>query len=294
MRRVATWVLAGILAACVAGSGSEVRRAGQELEAGRVDEAVARLESARERDPQSAEVRDALGWVYYHRAREAFHDGRFEDYERDLERALDEWIESLRIDPTQSHPHTGMAFVAAYQGNLDSALQSFHNALRLDPQSWVMYTNLAQTHTYRGTVSRARYWLRKARPLRPSPVNVEMNLALAAWREGDLVEARDLFDSAYQLNAREVNLWAADDVPPEDPIETFEEYAAYCCSSPGCGPYMEVRCRELQLEVRRREVRDETLRRELVIEMERRRRLNEIYRNRKDLKIDVEPVGPGR
>jgi tetratricopeptide (TPR) repeat protein len=274
----------------VAGPGSEIRRAGQELAAGQVDEAVTRLESARDRAPNSADVRNALGVAYYRRARTALDERRHEDYGQDLERALDEWVESLRIDPTSATPHTWMGIVAAYQGDADRSLRSFRNALRLAPRSWTSYTNMAQLLIYRGNLTQARRWLKKAEPLGPNPVVVDLNLALAAWRYGDLVEAQDLFDSAYSLDPAEVNTW--DEAPVSDPIETFEDFARYCCSNPGCGPYMEIPCRQLQLEVRRREVRDETLRRELLIEMERRRRLNEIYRNRRDLKIEVEPAEP--
>jgi Flp pilus assembly protein TadD len=292
MRRVANFLLAGLLAACVAGSGSEVRRAGQELAAGHVDQAVTRLESARDRSPDSAEVRNALGVAYYRRARTALEEARYEDYEADLEHALDEWVESLRINPASATPHTWMGIVAAYQGDAGRSLRSFRNALRLAPQSWVSYTNMAQLLIYRGNLSQAWRWLEKAERFGPNPVVVDLNLALAAWRHGDLVEAEDLFNSAYALSPAEVNTW--DEAPVSDPIETFEDFARYCCSNPGCGPYMEVPCRQLQLEVRRREVREETLRRELVIEMERRRRLSEIYRNRKDLKIEVEPAEPAR
>ena len=105
MRRVVHTLLAGLLAACVAGSATEVRRAGEELAAGQVDEAVTRLESARERAPHSAEIRNALGVAYYRRARAALDEQRYEDYEADLERALDEWVESLRIDPASATPY---------------------------------------------------------------------------------------------------------------------------------------------------------------------------------------------
>jgi Flp pilus assembly protein TadD len=290
MGRRSSWILAAVLAACVAGAGSEVRRAEQEMATGQVDDAVSRLEASRTAAPGDARVRNVLGTAYYRRAREALDEGRFDDYEQDLERALDEWIASLRIDPTSPTPHTWMGIVAAYQGDLERSLRSFRNALRLEPRSWVAYTNLAQVLIYRGNLAQARHWLNKGERFGPHPAIVDLNLALAAWRQGDLIEARDLFDSAYYLDPDEVNTW--DEAPVSEPIETFEDFSSYCCSNPACGPYMEVPCRMLQLAVRRRELRDETLRRELVIEMERRRRLNEIYRNRKDLKIEVEPVEP--
>ena len=287
MRRLARLVPVMVVAACVAGPAPDIRRAEEDLAAGRLDEAVHRLETARDRTPTLPEVHDALGAAYYRRARAALDEKRFEDYEQDLERALDEWVESLRLDPTSSGPHTWMGIVAAYQGNLDRSIQNFRNALRLAPRSWVAYTNMAQTLIYDGHTAQGRRWLRKAERFGPNPVVVELNLALAAWRQGDLIEAEDLFDSAYQLGPEIVNTW--DEAPVSDPIETFEDFTGYCCANPACGPYMEAPCRGLQLEVRRRDVRDETLRRELVIEMDRRRRLNEIYKRRKDLKIEVDP-----
>jgi Flp pilus assembly protein TadD len=290
MRGGSSWVFAALLVACVAGPGPDIRSAEREMQEGRLDDAVERLEKARDRTPQLPEVHDALGTAYYRRAREALDEKRFEDYERDLERALDEWVESLRLDPASSSPHTWMGIVAAYQGDLDRSLRSFRNALRLSPRSWVAYTNLAQVLIYRGNLAQARRWLSKAERFGPHPSIMELNLALAAWRQGDLVEARDLFDSAYMLDPKEVNTWDA--APVAEPIETFEGFTSYCCSNPACGPYMERACQQLQLEVRRREIGDETLRQELVIEMERRRKLSEIYRNRKDLKIEVEPTGP--
>ncbi len=287
MRRLARLVPVMVVAACVAGPASDIRRADEDLAAGRLDEAVHRLEMARDRTPTLPEVHDALGAAYYRRARAALDEKRYEDYEQDLERALDEWVESLRLDPTSSGPHTWMGIVAAYQGNLDRSIQNFRNALRLAPRSWSAYTNMAQTLIYDGHTAQGRRWLRKAERFGPNPVVVELNLTLAAWRQGDLIEAEDLFNSAYQLDPQIVNTW--DEAPVSDPIETFEDFTGYCCANPACGPYMEAPCRQLQLEVRRRDVRDETLRRELVIEMDRRRRLNEIYKKRKDLKIEVDP-----
>ena len=116
---------------------------------------------------------------------------------------------------------------------------------------------------------------------------LELNEALAAWRSGDLIEAEDVFASAYALDPEQVN--NINEAPVGEPIETFEEYMAYCCEkNPACGPFLEQECGEMQLAVKRREVADETLLLELRLEMDRRRRLQEIYRNRKDLQVEIE------
>jgi cytochrome c-type biogenesis protein CcmH/NrfG len=265
-----------------------IPQAEKDLAAGRVDEAIASLERVVTEHPNDFDSRDLLGLAYYRRARQALDEDRDDDYERDLKWAMDQWIESLRLNPTSARPHTWMGIVAAYQGNLKSATTNFRNALRLDPRNASNYTNLAQVLIYRGEVARARRWLKKSRRFHPNPAVLDLDYAFAAWRQGDLVEAEDLFNSAYLYSPEEVNTW--DEAPVREHIDTFEKFAEYCCSNPACGPYMEVQCKEMQLEVARRQVRAETVRKELLIEMERRRKLDEIYGDRKDLKIEVEPA----
>ncbi len=149
------------------------------------EDSIADLERKRDRSPRNIDVRDELGQVYYLRARAALDEERFDDYQRDLGRALDEWIEELRLDPESPRAHTWMGIVAGYQGDLDRALRSFANARKLAPRHWVSYTNIAETMIYRGKLDAARKFLRRSEQLRADPVIVEMNLCLISWREGD-------------------------------------------------------------------------------------------------------------
>jgi tetratricopeptide (TPR) repeat protein len=253
---------------------------------GRIDEAVTLAEQRRDTYPADPAVRDELGEVYYQAARKALDEQRFDDYTRYLGLAVDEWVESLRLDPASPSPHTWMGIVAAYQGDLDRALTSFENARRLDGLGPIHYSNLAEVYVYRGDLGKARRYLEKARRLGAPPVVLEITGTLAAWRSGDFVEARDLFASAYSLDRAEVNNW--NEAPVTDPITSFEDFTGYCCSHIACGPYMETACMELKHDVARRNVRSETVRQELVIEMERRRKLEQIYKNRKDLEVKIE------
>jgi hypothetical protein len=274
--------LAILLLACAGlggPTGGQVERAVAE---GRLDEAVAMAEQRREAYPRNPVVRDELGEVYYVAARKALDEGRSADYARYLRLALDEWVESLRLDPASPSPHTWMGIVAAYQGDLDRALTSFQNARRLGDRSPIHYSNLAEVYVYRGEMGAARRYLEKARRLGAPPVVLELTGTLAAWRSGDLMEAQDLFDSAYTLDRGQVNTW--NEAPVSDPIESFDDFTGYC----SCGPYMETSCMELKHDVARRNVHAETVRQELVIEMERRRKLEEIYKRRVDLEVEVE------
>jgi tetratricopeptide (TPR) repeat protein len=262
--------LALSLLACTGVGGPSRGQVEKALEAGQLDQAVVLAEERRDRYPRDPAVRDELGEVYYKAARKALDEERYDDYTRFLGLAFDEWVESLRLDPTSPSPHTWMGIVAAYQGDLDRALTSFHNARRLGDRSPIHYSNLAEVYVYRGDLGKARRYLEKARRLGAPPVYLEITGTLAAWRSGDLVEARDMFASAYGLDPEQVNNW--NEAPVSSPIESFEDFTGYCCSHVACGPYMETACKKMRLEIARRNLRDE----------------EEIYRGRKDLQVEIE------
>jgi tetratricopeptide (TPR) repeat protein len=279
------------LLAC-AGSGGPSRRAARgAIEDGRLEEGIAMLEQRRDARPQDAETRNDLGEAYYRAARRALDDEQYDDYERYLELALAEWIESLRIDPSDATPHLWMGIVAAYQGDLDRALVPFKNARRLGKGNPIHDTNLAEIYVYRGELPKARRHLERGRRGGAPDVVLEITGSLAAWRAGDMVEARDLFASAYALDPSGVNNW--NEAPVDRPIRSFEDFTGYCCSHVACGPYMRGACEKSKFDVAERKAREETLRRELVLEMERRRALEQIYRGRKDLKVEVEDAAEG-
>jgi tetratricopeptide (TPR) repeat protein len=251
------------------------------------DAEIARLEKARDRSPRDEDTRLELGSAYYQRARLALDRKDFTAYERYLGQAMDEMVESLRLDPESPSPHTSMGIVAAYQGNLDRALQSFANARRLEPRAWTAYTNLAETLIYRGSPrSDVEKWLERGERLGANPAVSELNLCLVSWRDGNLEAAERHFKRVRRMDPSVLESWNSAPVPK--PIESLTDLMSYCCGSPACGPYLAEACKTSSLEVAVREIPEEVARRELVIEMERRRKLNEIYEKRKDLEIEVE------
>ncbi|MFQ5513628.1 MAG: tetratricopeptide repeat protein [Myxococcota bacterium] len=273
--------------ACAIGVATGVQRARRAAEEGRLEEAVAELERLRADHPGSSDVRLELGVAYYRLARRALDRDREQEYLTHLEKALDAVVEAVRLAPESPGPHTWMGIIAAYRDDLGGALRSFQNARRLDPRQPVSYANIAQIYLYQGKVSRAWHWIEKAKRHGGRGAYLDLLEALVAWRQGDLVEARDLFSQAYELDPDTVNTW--DEAPVDRPIETFEDFASYCCSNHTCGPHMGSACERLRLAVRERKLREETVRRELLLEMERRRKLRQIYEGRKELKIEIEP-----
>lgn len=271
--------------------GGPVGRARSQIETGDLAGARAELERERERRPDSADVRVALGEVYYRTAREALDRERDEArYLAFLERSIAEFVAALEIDPRDERPHFYLAVMDTYQGRLRPALRGLENARRLEPTG-VAYTNIAELYVYVGHLHKARRWndlgLRKGAPIGV----VDFNDMLIRWKEGDLDEARSRFLSLKRNDPemiRVINMVRL----PEEP-RSFDEFAGYCCGSPACGPYMRSACRALELDVREREVSEETIRRELVLEMEKARRLRKVYEQRRELQIEVEGAPSG-
>lgn len=263
-----------------------VRDASELIEEGKPDEAIARLVPLRDKYPQNAQVRDELARAYYRSARKALEEERSADYQQNLEHALDEWVESVRIDPTSSHPHTMMAIVRLHQGDLDGSIANLKNARRLEPTNPGHYANLGEAYVYKGQLEAAHRYLQHARRFHGSRAYIELVESLAAWKSGDMVEADDLFASAVGTTPEVVHQW--NEAPVARDITDFEDFAEFCCGDIACGPYMKNQCKKAEHAVAERKIDAETARKELLLEMERRRKLNEIYQSRKDLQIEVE------
>ena len=272
MRRLVTALFALVL---LAAAGSE----------------IARLEQERDQRPNDPDRRQALGEAYYREARRALDERRFAEYESYLGKAMDEVLESARLDPESASPHVFMGIVAAYQGDIERTFRSLANARRLAPRAWTSYTNLAETLVYKGSPRRdVERWLDRADKLGGDAAVSELNLCLVSWRDGDLAAAERHFKRVQRMNPEVLKSW--NEAPVPKPLESLPDLMSYCCASPACGPYLAKACEQSQLEVAKREIPEEVARRELVIEMERRRKLNEIYEKRRDLQIEVEPEEP--
>jgi tetratricopeptide (TPR) repeat protein len=290
MRATASLVLAIVVLACAGAGGPPLRAIEQDLDDGRYEEAIQKLEAARKQYPDSIEVPMELARAHFRLARKADDEGRPVAYVEELGLAQDALVQALEIDPEFAPAHTWMGILLAYKGEIRGGLESFLNARRLNPRNPTSYTNLAETHIYMGNISAARSALDKARKLGARRAVIEMNEVLAAWRQGDYVEARDIFDGVYAMNPDVVKTW--NEAPVSDPIESFEDFTEFCCGHVACGPYMENACQEMDQEIAHHSLEAELVRRELELEMDRRRKLREIYKGRKDLEVTVEAPEP--
>jgi tetratricopeptide (TPR) repeat protein len=223
------------------------------------------------------------GSAHYRMARKALEAGDEVSYAGHLSQAQDEFIEAVRLQPTAGDPYIWMGIILAYQSDMQGALACFKTAHTLEPQRAQHFTNMAQAYVYLGEVERGRALLREARRHGAPSLWVDMTEILAAWREGDLAQARALFAHVYAEDPSVVQRW--DEAAIATPIRSFDDFAAFCCSNPACGPHMAQACESLELEWKHRDVMLETLRKEYELERERRRRL-------KELQIEIEPSAP--
>jgi tetratricopeptide (TPR) repeat protein len=285
-------VLAALLLLAAAGCApAAVSRAQAKAQSGDLEGARTELEQARAADPDSADVRVALGEAYYKIARDALDREHDETrYLAFLEKSVAEFVTALEIDPRDERPHFYLAVMDTYRGQLRQAMRGFDNARRLQP-SGTAYTNIGEIYVYLGQLNKAQTWtdlgVKKGAPYGAGLFN-DM---LIAWKRGDLAEARQCF---AELQATDPEMLRTINVArlPQAP-RRFEDFAGYCCSSPACGPYMKDSCKALSLEVQEREISKEAVLKELRIEMEKQRRLRKVYEQRKELEIQVEPEPPG-
>jgi tetratricopeptide (TPR) repeat protein len=289
---VVVWLLSlGVLAGCsMPPSSRDIQR---EVENGNYDQAVKDGEEARNADPNDFNTRLELGGVYYEKARKSMDDGDQQDYVEYLRKAQNEFLTAARLEPTSPHPHTWLGIITAYEGDLTGSETSFRNALRLamsdryERAGGTYYSNLAHISVYKGDLGAARHYLDKAGKTGAPQDELDRISVLLAWKENDMVEARDVFNGAVQLTKTFSTTW--DGAPLPKKMETFDDFAAVCCKNPTCGPHMENACKREHQSVAKRELEIGTVQEQMKIERERREKLREIYKRQKDVQITVEP-----
>jgi len=289
-RRLCTLAAALVVWGCAMDSG--IGSIERDLQAQRIDEAVRKIDELAAREPNSYRVQLARGAVHGEAALRQLSAKDETAYLSHMETSLDGYARASRFDPRRAAPHTGVGFLLFHQGELEGALDEFRVARMLEPGNPIHYANLAELYVYMGRLGRARNMIEKGRKLGLPPVYAETVEMLASWRQGDLVDAKDLFELANQ-DSEAMRGWLQDDpnVPPT--FTTFDEFTGYCCSSSTCGPNMAGACESLKLEVKRREVAAETLRREREAALASQRALRETFGGQREIEIEGEQEEQG-
>jgi hypothetical protein len=277
-----TAALACVAALVVLGCLPAVYKGDRLLRDGRVDDAIRVLESAKQREPDVAVVALVLGSAYFRKAQDLFEVGDDDGYLRNLKEAQQEWLRALALDPKSHDAHNQLGILSTYRGDLESAEKTFGIGRQLQPVTHEFYLNLAEIEIYRGDLERGRRYLGVARKLGAPPGSVELVEVLAAWRRGDMVEAKDIFDGVMVVDPERARTWNG-----ATTIASFRDMAEHCCRLRFCGPYMERACRGARIPMTV-QVRDERGVEVLTEEAQLQRELNEGIRDvyeRRDLGV---------
>jgi tetratricopeptide (TPR) repeat protein len=264
-----------------------------DVKQGKIESAAKKMEEARDSDPDDFDTRMKLGELYYELARKAIDEDKQSEYVEYLRKAQTEIIAAARIEPTSPEPHTWLGIITAYEGDLNGSETAFRNALRLAQRDQyrqysggTYYSNLAHISVYKGDLQSARRYLDKAAKSGAPQDELDRISVLLAWKENDMVEARDVFNGGVIMSKAFATTW--DGAPLPKKMTTFDDFAAVCCKNPTCGPHMENACKRERQTVARRELTIDTIAEQMKIERERRQKLKEIYGKKGGVEITIE------
>jgi tetratricopeptide (TPR) repeat protein len=134
--------------------------------------------------PDLAEAHLALGYCYYHGA-------------RDFDRALAQFQKGLALDPNHSDLWNAVAAVHRRQGQIASAVAEFEQSLELDPRSHLKAFDVGLTLGMMRRFGEAEHYLERTTQLAPDyAVAWLYRIWLPILDKGDTARARAILNSA--------------------------------------------------------------------------------------------------
>jgi len=137
---------------------------------GRLKDAAAMLERAREADPSNAMVRVELGTVRLLAGEDALARAAFED--------------ALRLDPGLAMAHHSLGLLADKEGREDEALSHWRAALERDPGHVDALFRLGSALARRGRADEARPYLEQFVARAPREIYARQVVNTMAWLKG--------------------------------------------------------------------------------------------------------------
>jgi len=144
--------------------------------AGRFQEATARLEKLVRDAPESFEVRELLGLAYSAQSLDA--------------KASEQLAKAVRLKPDSTAARTNLATCYARLGKLDLAEKEFTKAVELEPRNFDTNHNLGELYVRSGKVADAAPYLEKAQRIDPTSYDNGYDLSLAYLLTGQTANAR--------------------------------------------------------------------------------------------------------
>jgi len=121
----------------------------------------------------------------------------------DLDRALQDYNEAIRLDPQNAGAYVNRALALARKGEVEAAMTDYAKAIALNPRQWQAYFNRATELRDRGQLRESVDDLNKVVELNPDFVGGYMNRADIYVRQGEFDKAVADYNTAL---LREPNL----------------------------------------------------------------------------------------
>jgi tetratricopeptide (TPR) repeat protein len=136
-----------------------------------------------------------LSWAYNNRAN-AFRE------RGDLDRAMSDYNEAIRLDPRNSFPHNGRGNVYYDRKDYDRALSDYSDAIRFDPRYARAYVGRGNVYKEKGDLDRALADYNEAIRLDPENAFAFNGRGNVYKLKGDLDRALSDYNDAIRLNPK--------------------------------------------------------------------------------------------
>ena len=167
----------------------ELLQAQTDRDAGRLDEALRRLEALTERDPQNPAVYITLSSVY--------------DRRKDTEGAIRAAKRAVLLDPQSAIAVMDLAFAFQSAGRRDEAAAGFERVLSLDPENLKALLNLGEIHHARGDREKAFELYQRAVAAAPRLARARISLGSVALELKRFAVAEEALKQAVALGGNQ-------------------------------------------------------------------------------------------
>jgi len=138
------------------------------------------------KSPEKGRAHNALGTAFYEKSQ--------------LDDAVREYREALRLDPRLPDGHRNLGVTYAARGRFDEAIGECREAVRLDPRNTKAHTSLADAYAGKGQIEDAIREYREAIRLDPGNARAHNNLAGSYAAKGQVDDAYREYREAFRLD----------------------------------------------------------------------------------------------
>ncbi len=150
--------------------------------------------------------RSQLDWIAY----PYYNRGLAWQAKGDIDKALADYEESIRLDPKHANAYIARGNVWWAKGDHAKAQADYEESIRLDPKSANAYIGRGNAWQSKGDLAKAQADYEEAIRLDPKHANAYIGRGNVWWAKGDHAEAQAAFDEAIRLDPKSAgrgNAW---------------------------------------------------------------------------------------